>query len=142
MLIKRPAIAMSAFAAITLAAIAAYAHEESAGSKLPTVWQGLDTNGDGQVTRQEMRSSAHTRFSRADENGDGTITRTEWMNSGWPNGWTAKATNSFAMMDVDQSGAIEPDEIRSPRQNAGVFGRLDRDQDDALTGEELRATRY
>ena len=144
---KRPMTILfaSAFslAALSLGVISIDAKQSArASAALPTVWQGLDRDGDQQVTREEMRISAQERFRRADVNGDGEITLEEWIESAAFKARPESLARSFEIMDRDRSGAIEQHEIKQPPQNAGLFERMDRDGNGALTGEELVKSGY
>ena len=67
----------------------------------------IDSNGDGQLTRDEVLAHSRTRFDRLDANGDGLVSLAEYG---------ARLVNMFARMDTNGNGILEGDEL--PRRMA------------------------
>ena len=75
-------------------------------------FDGLDANGDGVVSAEELNGASGGRagpmLSRLDENGDGQVTRAEM---------SAGAARMFKRMDANGDGVVTPDE--RPQFNRG-----------------------
>ena len=69
----------------------------------------IDTNGDGQLTRDEVLAHSRTRFDRLDANGDGLVS---------PDEFGARLVNMFTRMDTNGNGILEGDEL--PRRMKNV----------------------
>ena len=78
----------------------------------------FDINGDGVLTRDEVRSSA------IDTDGDGVITREEWRG--------AQMVRAF---DANRDGVVSRNEYRERRRRS--FARYDRDGSGGLSRSEL-----
>jgi Ca2+-binding EF-hand superfamily protein len=79
-----------------------------AGGKM---FQRLDTDGSGTVSRAEVRAGQGRIFARLDSDGDGTISRQEFE---------VMANRRFAKFDLDGDGEISLDEVtqaKSKRKN-------------------------
>ena len=62
----------------------------------------IDSNSDGQLTRDEALAHSRTRFDRLDVNGDGLVS---------PDEYGARLVNMFARMDANGNGILEGDEL-------------------------------
>ena len=90
----------------------------------------FDKDGNGVVTRDEMRTVALERFDKVDTNKDGRITMDEMQAAAKEH--TAKR---FAKHDKNGDGKLSRDEVsHMPDQ---VFARLDKNGDGFLTPDEL-----
>lgn len=127
------------FIASMSVAVAASALAEPRGGLLR-----LDTDGDGQVSREEFRLPPPRRgeslFDRGDSNGDGTITRDELLMS-LDEGEDARderrrdrALERFDEMDADGNSVLTEEEARN-----AAFARLDENGDGFVTEDEARA---
>ena len=79
-----------------------------AGGKM---FQKLDTDRSGTVSRAEVRAGQGRMFARLDTDGDGTISRQEFQ---------AMANRRFAKFDLDGDGEISLEEVaqaKSKRKN-------------------------
>ena len=70
----------------------------------------LDSNGDGQLTRDEVLAHSRTRFDRLDANGDGLVS---------PDEYGARLVNMFARMDTNRNGILEGDELPRRMKKGG-----------------------
>ena len=76
----------------------------------PEVFDKIDKNGDGSLTREELGSAERRqagRVNQMDTNNDGKISRDEW--NGNP--------KRFDRLDANGDGELTKEEIRSARQN-------------------------
>ncbi len=62
----------------------------------------IDSNGDGQLTPNEVLAHSRTRFDRLDANGDGLIS---------PDEYGVRLVNMFSRMDTNGNGILEGDEL-------------------------------
>ena len=69
-----------------------------------------DSNGDGQLTRDEVLAHSRTRFDRLDANGDGLVS---------PDEYGARLVNMFARMDTNGNGILEGDELPRRMKKGG-----------------------
>ena len=70
----------------------------------------IDSNGDGQLTRDEVLAHSRTRFDRLDANGDGLVS---------PDEYGARLVNMFARMDTNGNGILEGDELPRRMKKGG-----------------------
>ena len=70
----------------------------------------IDSNGDGQLTRDEVLAHSRTRFDRLDANGDGLVS---------PDEYGARLVNMFARMDTNVNGILEGDELPRRMKKGG-----------------------
>jgi Ca2+-binding EF-hand superfamily protein len=92
----------------------------------------FDRDGNGAVTRDEMRTTALERFDKMDANHDGRLTLDEIQAA-----HRERAAQHFAAKDVNKDGKLTKDEL--PNMPDEVFARLDTNKDGALTPDELAA---
>ena len=106
------------------------------------MFERMDTNGDGKITRDELPAQAPPMLERMDSDGDGAITREELSNfqpgGGRGQGGRGQPMNSermFEQFDANGDGKITEDEL--PEDAPPLLQRFDRDGDGAVTREEL-----
>ena len=106
------------------------------------MFERMDTNGDGKITRDELPEQAPPMFERMDSDGDGAITREEISNfrpgGGRGQGGGGQRMNPdrmFEQFDANGDGKITEDEL--PEDAPPLLQRFDRDGDGAVTREEL-----
>ena len=76
----------------------------------------IDSDGDGQLTRDEVMAHSRTRFDRLDSNGDGLVS---------PEEYGARLVNMFGRMDTNGNGILEGDELpRRMKKGAQHQGRM------------------
>ena len=72
----------------------------------PPRLENLDTNKDGNVSKDEFMVKPAEHFSKIDTNGDGTISKEEFM---------VKPTEHFSKMDTNGDGTISKEEAEARR---------------------------
>ncbi len=92
----------------------------------------FDRDGNGSVTKDEMRTTAIEQFDKTDTNHDGRLTQDEIQAA-----HRERAAKRFAEKDANKDGKLSRDEVaKMPDQ---VFARLDTNKDGFLTPDELAA---
>lgn len=116
-------------AALCLGAASSAAAQQNRGADAAFRFNAMDTNGDGQITRQEWRGS-RALFDALDANGDGVLTRAEAL------GRQVDARDEFRSMDANDDGQITRDEWP---WNMSAFNRLDVNRDGHLSRGEFES---
>ena len=113
------ATAAVALMAVSLPALAQTATQAN-GNDRPNRMQRADTNGDGNISRDEFVSHRLERLRAADANRDGSVTREEIQAAGEARRAERSAAR-FARLDADSNGSISRAEFDAPR-TAGERG--------------------
>lgn len=111
----------------------------------------IDTDGNGEITKDEMKAHREARFASSDSDGDGKLSVTE-IAAQMRAEADRRAERMVARMDTDGDGFLAADEIgrRGPGRGHGddhgdragrFFDRADTDGSGGLTLEELQAIR-
>ena len=95
----------------------------------------LDLNGDGSVTKEEIDQAKAERFALMDANGDGELTQTE-LEEGHQKLEEQRRAEHFARLDKDGDQTLSIDEFEFER-GAEMFDRLDDNNDGAISKEEI-----
>ncbi len=99
------------------------------------LFEKFDSDGDGRVTRAELDKTRAEKLGSADGNGDGQLTLEEfqvlWLEMARP-----MMVDRFQDLDEDGNGLVTEAEFGQPL--AAMFVYLDRNDDGAITVEELR----
>ena len=102
----------------------------------------LDKNKDGSITRDELPKGMPHPARRGDEDGDGKISYREFCRNPRMRGVSEERLKGmFARMDRDQDGFLTQrdfDRRGGARPGSGGFGKLDLDRDGSLSFEEWR----
>jgi hypothetical protein len=115
---------IASVAALLATSSLAYAH--GAGGGLAR----FDRDGNGVVTRSEMRTSETERFDKIDTNHDGQLTVDEIQVA-----HKEAAAKRFASKDANKDGKLSRDEVA--KMPDAVFAHLDANKDGVLTADEL-----
>jgi len=100
------------------------------------VFDAMDANKDGQVTREEYDAYQAKRFDRFDANKDGKITRDEFMgHDGGPPGRGGMRDAEFKAYDKNGDGVITREEWNA--WAAERFAARDKNGDGKLTRDEM-----
>ncbi|WP_084437105.1 EF-hand domain-containing protein [Pseudodonghicola xiamenensis] len=103
-------------------------------------FEELDTNGDGQISKEEMQARVQGRFNALDADGNGTISLEE-MQAQARQRADERAAWMFKQMDENGDGALSADEMKGPRRSDGMmnrmFSRMDQDQSGTISKEEF-----
>lgn len=119
---------------------AAPAGPEAAKPRAERVFARFDANGDGQITRDEMKAKAAERFAKMDANADGQVTRDE-RRAFRKARRAERQERRFARIDANADGAVTLDELKTHMSKRAErrFARLDADANGTLSLAELQA---
>ncbi|MEO0816930.1 MAG: calcium-binding protein [Pseudomonadota bacterium] len=104
--------------------------------------QALDTNGDGNISRDEAEAARQAMFAQADANGDGSITEAEFTAAAEARAEERRANRqgrAFGRADANGDGVLTLDETGG-RIDA-MFERVDTDGDGLITEAEREAAK-
>jgi Ca2+-binding EF-hand superfamily protein len=135
-------------AAAILAGATAQAIAEGHGMKRDghgprPAFEELDADGDGGITRDEMKAHMAARFARADADGDGLLTRDEMLARAEEQAAERRAKRIDRMMDrldADGDSALSLAEMQA-RADGRRFDRADADGDGRITKAEMEEMR-
>jgi Ca2+-binding EF-hand superfamily protein len=99
------------------------------------LFERMDENKDGQVTRQEAEVAGQRLFARLDANKDGAVTHDE-AEAGTRALRQEELGARFKELDANHDGRLSADEARLP---APIFDQLDVNKDHALSLNEFSA---
>ncbi len=105
------------------------------------MFEMLDLNKDGEITREEAEKAREARFQSADSNGDGLLSPEE-MTAARETRSAERQQRRFAKLDTNEDGLLSPEEMAAgPRgeRHAGMFDRVDTNSDGKITVEEAQA---
>ena len=132
----RIVVVASGLAAAVAFAAPALAEEDHGLSRFHQfMWQQLDTDGDGVITRQETEARHQALFAEADVDGDGKLNFDE-MQEYQELRRQAYREARFKALDADGDGAISEAELT--QRSERFWAHLDADGDGAVTPEEMR----
>ena len=105
------------------------------GGHMMQMFERVDLNGDGQVTRVELTEYRDRRFSEGDANGDGALELAEFE-AVWLAMVRERMVDRFQALDADGDGRITAAEFDRPLDR--LFSRLDSDEDGSVSRSEIR----
>lgn len=110
---------------------------EMGGGALRTVmagiWRNADADNDGRLTREELDAYHRELVSAADADGDGNLTLAEFETI-WLTLTRSRMVDAFQELDEDGDAVVTEAERQAPF--AGLFERLDRDDDGPLDADD------
>lgn len=130
----------------TALAGAGYAHSERGGfaahhggfhERGRRMFQELDQNADGKVTQAEVKARSENRLATFDADKDGRLSLDEFQ-AMWLEFVRPRMVDRFQAFDEDGDAAITQAELTG--RLSGMIERLDRNDDGAVTKQELRRT--
>lgn len=119
----------------------AYAQSSNEGGR-PTFAE-LDADGDGALTKEELRARGEARFLRADTNNDGVLSREELLAASKRSS-EARVDRMLERFDADNSGTLSQTELAAGRKGdraERVFSRMDANNDGSVTQAEYEAAK-
>ena len=106
-------------------------------------FEELDANSDGKLTRAEIETHMQMRFEGADTDADGVLSKDELL-ARLKKGQSERAEKYVNHMldrhDANGDGALSLEEMKA-RHDGKMFGRMDADQDGAVTKQEFEEAR-
>lgn len=140
----------AAMLALTAAGPAA-AQDRRGGMGMEMMFERLDTNADGHITREEVAAARAARIAALDADGDGVVTRDEavvFARAEAADRAERRAGAMFDRADADGDGRLTAAELmaggggmRGGMDIGRMFDRLDSDGDSAISREEAEAAR-
>ncbi|MCF6273020.1 MAG: hypothetical protein L3J37_07490 [Rhodobacteraceae bacterium] len=125
---------LSLIAIGTTAALAEAREAGPRGGMERPPFETLDTNGDGNLTLEEMQQKSEARFAELDTNDDGELGKAELLTQAM-NRAGETITRMLENKDKDGNGTLSLEEM-SPRDLGPIFERLDRDGSGDISLEE------
>eukprot|EP00435_Cladocopium_sp_Y103_P076924 s1_g663.t1 len=141
---KNKLILSSTLAGILLASAGVAIAAKGPGGGPPSpdrMFEMLDLNEDGEITREEAENARDARFEEADTNGDGLLSPEE-MTAAREARAAERQQRRFAKLDTNEDGLLSPEELAaSPRaqRREGMFDRVDQNGDGKITRAEAEA---
>ena len=102
-------------------------------------FSALDTNNDGQLTREELAARSKAHFDKADANGDGMLSADEMKQAGSKRA-ERRAKKMIKRHDANGDGMVSFAEMSSGEKEgrrAKMFDRIDADGNGSLSEEEF-----
>ncbi len=101
-------------------------------------FEQIDTDGNGQITREEMQSIVPNRFSATDTDADGFLTTAELEMAAMERA-KQRVAEMMERMDADGDGKIALAEMKARRDPSRMFDRVDSDSDGTISQAEFDA---
>lgn len=136
------AVLISGVTAMALALTAGVAaakggHGKHGGARIN--FEQLDTNGDGQVTKEEIAAAATARFVEVDTNGDGTLSAEE-LAAASERASEERVAKMIEKRDENGDGVLSQEEMQPDTDRTDrMFEKLDENEDGVISAEEFEA---
>ena len=108
------------------------------GEMMRTLFDAVDADGDGTVTREEVDTYRASRLAEVDASGDGALSIEEF-DTLYREFTRSRMVDMFQDLDADGDGVISAEEMDT--RVSRMFDRMDRDGDGALTLQKRGASR-
>lgn len=102
------------------------------------LFEQVDADKDGKVTRAELEAFRADRLKRFDRDGNGQLSMTEFEGL-WAELTRPMTVRAYQFLDADGNGQVTTDELARPSDR--MFARMDRDGDGAVVQGEGRDQR-
>ncbi len=122
-------------AAVAVTATHALADRNGGRHQMPT-FQELDTDGNGEITQEEMAARGAARFAANDTDGDGFLTQEE-IEAAAMSRAADRAARMIERMDANNDGKLALDELKSRTDGDRMFDRVDADDSGSISEEEF-----
>jgi len=132
------AIVAAAFALTATSTLAS--GDQSGGQGPKPSFQELDSDGDGQITQEEMGAMAGKRFSEADADGNGSLSLEEMQAQGQKR-MMERVGGMMKRLDKDGDGSLSQEEMSAEGRGGMMFGKLDADNSGGISQEEFKMAR-
>jgi Ca2+-binding EF-hand superfamily protein len=116
------------------------------GAAMERMFEELDTNADGELTRAEIEAAAATRFGEADADGNGQLTAEEMLAAREARDstrLTRRIEARIERLDANGDGALSLEEMTASSERIDrMFERIDSNEDGVITkaeAEEMRS---
>jgi hypothetical protein len=130
--------ALLAGSALTTAALADRGDRGGPGAVMMPPFEEVDTNGDGQLTREEIDAWRTTRATAIDTNGDGSVSLEE-LTAAEAAQAAERAQRMMEARDANGDGMLTAAEMMLPAVPDRMFDRIDTDGDGAISKAEAEA---
>ena len=145
---KRTTLIALTAATLALGTAATFArdggHRGDRTERIDAMFERFDTDGNGEITRDEFDAARSDRFEGADTNGDGLLSTEELVQAALARhseeAITERVERMIERLDKDGDQALSAEELPGDRSNA-MFDRADADGDGIVTRAEVEDMR-
>lgn len=127
----------SALVITALSTVSAQAGPRGGMKEMPS-FETLDTDGNGEVTKAEMKAHRESKFTKADKDGDGKLNAEEVKAMAQARA-AERAGKMFERADENKDGFISKDEMPKGRKGDKMFNRIDDDGNGSISKAEYDA---
>ena len=103
-------------------------------------FEEIDANGDQMISVEEVKAWRDAQFAEADADGDGAISQEEFEAAAqrkMEEMMSQRSARMFGWLDKNDDGALTPDEVDYSERIEKMIDRLDSDDDGMVSMEEL-----